>query len=53
VKSEEVTAFNSSTNTGVKMFYKVDSCLGDQETKVGVTFGDRDRFALEEELWLV
>jgi hypothetical protein len=35
------------------MFYKVDSYLGDRKTKVGVTFGDQDRFALEEELWLV
>jgi hypothetical protein len=41
--------FYSSTDIDIKIFNKVDSCLGNRETKVGVTFGDRDRLALEEE----
>jgi hypothetical protein len=53
IQGKEVIAFYSGTNTDVKMFNKVDSCLGDQETKVGITFSDRDRLALEEEQCLV
>lgn len=42
MESEEIRSLNSSSNSDIKMLYKVDSGLGDRKAQVGVVFDGGD-----------